>query len=422
MQLKQQRFAWRAALIVLVLLVVLGLFGIYSAVFLSTNWVGIVRDVFLERLTQYITLLTGVLLFTLVLCAKLVQLKQAHTPSGGVAKRSILGWFGGVLATLLVFGVLIVFVNPRRQYGTDNFVHWVNPSRGDKPPAFLELTETPDVVVTGSSRAFTIQPEHIEQRTGLTAFNFSSDSGKINDTLLQAHFMEAAGKFPRVLLVEIREGLLPNPPYTAQFSSPLLFPYMPPETALLFLKNRFDGLFSLQQATESLFILQYIRDWTTLGGWQFAADGGADVSHINPSPESVEESIEWEAANTSGCGQYPAQGYDAAEEFLQIAERHGSSVIFYLPPMPTGVYDVLVRNNERYEACYARLMTAINFLQSRYANVHFLDYSDVTAFAGLSTYEGFIDGRHMTIEGNNRVVDAAAATILDAYAQAQRDD
>jgi hypothetical protein len=417
MQLKH-RIAWRAALLVLVLLAVLALFGIYSAVFLSTNWVGIVRDVFLERLTQYITLLTAALLFALVLYAKLVQLKQAHTPSGGT-KLGILGWFGGVMAALLVFGALIVIVNPRGQYGTDHFVHWVNPSRGDKPPAFLELTETPDVVVSGSSRAFTIQPERIQEQTGLTAFNFSVDSGKIDDVLLQAHFMEATGKFPHVLLVEIREGLLPNPTYTAQFSSPLMFPYMTLETALLFLKNRFDGLFSLQQATESVFVLQYMRDWTTLGGWQFAADGGADIAHINPSPESVEESIDWEAANTSGCGQFPPQGYDATEEFIQITEQHHSSVIFYLPPMPTRVYDVLVRNNERYETCYARLMTAMDFLQSKYANVHFLDYSDVTAFAGLTTYEGFIDGRHMTIEGNNRVVDAAAATILEAYELSQ---
>lgn len=419
MQLKQ-RIAWRAALIVLVLLAVLGIFSFYSALFLSTNWIAIVRDVFLERVTQYISILTAILLFSLVLYAKFIQFKKPEPRADDPSKHSIFAWGAGVLAALLVFATLTIIVNPRGQYGTEYFVHWVNPSRGFKPPAFLELTETPDVVVTGSSRAFTVQPEQIQERVGLTAFNFSVDSGKIDDVLLQAHFMEANGKFPRVLLVEIREGLRPNPTYTAQFSSPLMFPYMPPETSLLFLKNRFDGLFSLQQATESLFVLQYIREWTTLGGWQFSADGGANIPHMNPSPESVEESIDWEAANSSACGQYPAQGYDATEEFLQIAEQHHSAVIFYLPPMPSRVYDALVRNNERYEACYALLMTAMDFLQSKYANVYFLDYSDVTAFSGLSTYEGFIDGRHMSIAGNNRVVDAAAATILDAYAQAQR--
>jgi hypothetical protein len=413
------------ALVILALLVVLGMFILYSAKFFTTNWIVIVRDDFLNQATQYLTLLTAVLFFSLIFFAKIIRLRRANTFSNSSlppsSKGTVWAWLVGVLIALLFFGVLIFVVNPRDYYGTQFFVHWTNPSRGYKPRVFLQTTLVPDLVVSGSSRAFTIQPTYIQERLGLSAFNFSMDSGKIDDVLLQAHFMEASLKFPRVLLVEIREGLLPNPTYTARYSSPILLPYMPPETAQMFLQIRFAGLFSLQQLIEAFWILTYIRDWTVMPGWQFSPDGGGYIPDLRPDPETVEASIDWEVANnTSSCGQLPAQGFDDAEALLQIAERHNSSVVFYLPPMPSRVYDATVRNNELYEQCYPRLMDAIAYLQSKYPQVYFLDYSDVTIFEGLSTLDGFIDGRHMSSLGNSRVIDAAADTLLEAYAQSER--
>lgn len=413
---------WRRVVVkISVFILILLPFGIKLTDELSKLWSTWDRTRFLDRSSNVVSLFSIALFVGLVYVGRLSRGRSSVTQESSLAPprptRVLTPWALACLLTFLIFSGLIFMVNPRGIYMPRFFTPWANPSRPYKPSAFINLNTAPDLVIMGSSRAFSIQPTHIQETLGLSAFNFSLDGGGLSDHVLEARFMAAHSMFPRVLFVEIQGGFYVSPAYTAMFAPYELLNFMPLDMALLYFKQRFEGLFSSQQFTEALYILQYYRSGQMLKpGWVFDATGSGMATYDSFVADDAEKAV---AEGQSACGWSTPEGIAKAEELIDIARAHHAAVVFYKSPVPTRFFDARVRDNPQYEACLTYLRSIIGQFQAGYPLVYFLDFTNVESIGGVSDETGFYDFLHMTPLNNNRLVDAAAPTLLEAFRAAQ---
>jgi hypothetical protein len=352
--------------------------------------------------------LAGLVIFAiLILFARLPHERQ-------ISNRTFLlmGIMGAAFILLIVVGT-ILSVNPRGMYFSDRYVARQLMLRGSKMQGYFAFESPPEVVILGSSRAFTLSPTTIREQTGLTAYNMAVEGGRIEDFLIQARQLQP---FPRILLIEVQEGL-PREPNDIASRAPLRWlPYMRPETALLTLQKRLEGLIDLDQFAEAIHIANYAELYERQPNeWpRFNADGFAARAIITPS--ELEQAILTDIGNISPAR---CQGVDEISQFevaqlIQIAESQNSAIIFYISPLHPRYYDERLADDPEYQRCYEAFTAYVDALTRQHDRVFFLDYSRLASIDGVDDESGYYDSQHLTEANSRRLIDHAAATIVSA--------
>jgi hypothetical protein len=327
-------------------------------------------------------------------------------------------WLIGGGAVLTVVGGTILYVNPRGMYFNDAFEPNQLLLRDAKTRAYLALPATPDVVVLGSSRAFTLSPTDIQNKTGYPAFNMAVEGGRIEDMLIQTRLiLDERQQLPKVLLLEVQEGLPREPNDIAERAPYSWIRYMPQDTALLTLQRRFERLFDLNQFAEAVYIERYNALYTREPKeWpQFNADGSAERPPRSASELEYALQIDIGGLQPLRCDNVNPNSQDTVNQMIQIADKQHSSLIFYISPMHPRYVDNVLRNNAEYQRCHNLFNHYMGQLTSLHPNVFFLDYSSLSSIHGDASEKGYYDAQHITRENAALLIQTAAGTIKHAH-------
>jgi hypothetical protein len=320
-------------------------------------------------------------------------------------------WLISAGILLAVIAGVILYVNPRGMYFAKAYTPHQLLLRESKLAGYGQLAATPDVIIMGSSRAFTLSPEDVQTKTGLTAYNMAIEGGRIEDILIMVRQMP---KLPRVLLIEVQEGL-PREPDDIAARAPLSWiPYMPLETALLTIEKRLTGLVDLSHFSEALYMLLYHdlyerqpREWP-----YFAADGMAIRPTITAS--ELEQTLLLDIGNIPAehCDQVDAVSQSDMKALIEMAAAQDAHLVFYISPRHPSYSDALLNDDPHYQGCRSSFITYMQNLTQQHDHVFFTDASQVET---LDISEaGFYDSQHLTQANSSRIIDFLADTLRTA--------
>jgi hypothetical protein len=354
-------------------------------------------------------------LFFLIILLILIQEKfsQNHPLKINSEKNNVvLGWSFGVFSITVLMIATILIVNPRGLYGTDNYKpRWllVRPIKVD---AYLNLPSTPDVVILGSSRTFTLSPTYIHQHFGYTAFNASVEGSRLGELPVFLKFIAAhsINDFPKVIILEALPYILESPVPERMPSS--LLPYMELTDKLRWWYARYDGMFDLDQLSESIF--SALREPKETNDWTFTSDGEGilQITTTELLNQAVGQAI---SDGPPDCQQPTHRAVMYYHELVSLAYQHKASIIFIITPMHPGYFAAFMAPSSQFYACKTQAIQVLENLANENINIFFLDYSDLARIGGVPTAEGYYDSQHMTEYNSNLLLNTARDTIERAY-------
>ncbi len=338
-----------------------------------------------------------------------------------ITTRYLLRFMTPLLLIFCAAASLNIYVNPRGMYNTNYYLPWGVDARETKTNLYDALPGTPEVVILGSSRAFTIAPQYIRQKLGYDAFNLSVEGGLINDSLMLTRYMSEQGDhtLPKVLLVESEFSFDVTDAYTASASPLRLIPFMETSTAALALRTRLEAAVDVQQVAESLWVMKFVATYKVQPkGYSIESDG-LTLATFKITDLNAQIAPQIQTGIPAVCAPYPSAGGESALiDLIQLAAQHKTAVIFYRSPFHPKYYDAMVRAIPTLESCYHKQLTYLETIAQRYDNVFVLDFALLKSINGVDTVEGYYDYMHLTRLNGERLVDAAAETIQRAYAWA----
>ena len=125
---------------------------------------------------------------------------------------------GALVAAAVLVGVVAAFnllTDPWGVFGIGIFPPRVNQDRSTKADLLAELRQPPELLIYGSSRAWTVEAARVEQATGLRTFNAAVTAGRPSDAyvftrVVQERWPQAKPDFLWLLDVEaFQRGPLP---------------------------------------------------------------------------------------------------------------------------------------------------------------------------------------------------------------------
>lgn len=363
----------------------------------AANWMGIL----------------GIYVFMILLWPSQMAAPSGSSNQGRRLVRISIWCAATLLAATAVFNI---WVNPWDLYGTEFFQSRTNPSRRQKLGYSAQLEETPDLIIIGNSTAFTISPQYIRELLGFTSFNWAIDVGRPaeNRVLLKYLANEYAEGFPKVILMQVSE----KPTNDFYDMTPIHFlPYLPPDAIFEQGKIRLSKLVSISQWADSVYVVRHaLSEPTSLwGGWDFDLDGFGykfDNSFTNGlTPEQFN--------NYRRCNIPEKFSDENIEAMIAFAEEHESSIVFYISPLLPEFYDAALKDAADYQNCHQTIADYFRDLTQKHVNVFFADYLVLEDMDGIDGAEGFYDERHPKPENAERLIDALADTLRQAYAIAE---
>ncbi|MFN8421167.1 MAG: hypothetical protein U0528_18260 [Anaerolineae bacterium] len=376
---------------------------------------------FLESMRRLITFGSILFFAALVMVATLVQLRrhmieqEAETQISR-QRRMVIAWGIGVLLVAVPIISLTVYIDPRGLYESKHLGTYSNPSRRFKTWNYPLLEHTPQIVIFGSSRAFSVSPEHIRQVLGVSAFNVAIESGKLNDFVVQARLIleDADHRLPEVLMIEVTDGFIDNFTYTQMVAPLRWLRYLPTDQAVHALQERLNALINRQSFAEALMMARlYLQTGRGLNGWQFKADGEGFIDWT-PNDGLVLQAARDAIPIRIECPQMNPGGIVAFNALAELAAQQGSSIVFYIPPPHPIIYAANIDNNENFERCAMPFRDFVSANLPKYDNMFLLDFRKLESIGGVDTALGYYDGVHMTSYNNNLLIDAAADTLREA--------
>lgn len=315
-----------------------------------------------------------------------------------------------VTAVLVLAGVgaVNITVDPMAEWDTRRFRASVIRHRDLRVRALTSpFREPPRCLVLGSSRAWKVEPEFVEEVTGLSTLVAAVDDAHAEDHLALLRFAleEAKAPLELVLLQVDVAAFLEDPPAAVQLlRHPRLAPYLPPGIPVADHLAPWLDAFGMPRLLESLASLSLyqrgypeprirIRDDGFVVYVEREAqlrDGNFDLEHrVHATTEHMLK-ILGDAAELS-----PRRlGY--LDELLRIAAARGIPVRAWLPPTHPHQREAMARRSH-YPALEEKLVAALE-ARATPGGMAFLDATDLAAYG--ADPDAFYDGIHPREEVN----------------------
>ncbi len=302
--------------------------------------------------------------------------------------------------TCLFLGSIILvnyWVNPFGLYSPDLYEPIVVNSRNQKVELYEEQPQTPEILVLGSSRSFTVAPAYIEALTGKPVFNASVTGGVPRDFVAFFNYLLDHNKLPDLFLVglsidQIVLDYVPlEPDRLAQYvetSNPFNVAY------------QFKNLLTFQQLEASITVLLRKPDHQNAIYYYFDFDG---LGHYID-PRSLEQAVE---GNLGAWRDYfvdaslNAVALDYMHEFLTLADENGVDVILYnaaYHPRLQAIYD----EADDYDRILTEFYDVLEMWQQD-LDFEMYDFTTLASYGG--TGQLFHDAAHPSEEGHRLMLD-----------------
>jgi hypothetical protein len=332
-------------------------------------------------------------------------------------------WGMGFAAALLLTIGVVAYINPHSRFDNNNFPHLTPGARVLKKEALLQLDETPDIILLGSSRAFTISPAYIKEQTQLSTFNMSVEGGRVGDFLIQLDYMLDADVKPDVIIIELDNEALMGDYWNISEQPLSLAPHMPLEKGLAVYTESLRDILGVYSLSDALFLLTlpeaYDDDW--VWAWSYQSDGlgvRKNVAH-QKYLKLLNESISSRLLPRLRCRKFDLEATSALEATIQRAGENGIAVLLYSSPINSVFYDV-ARKKDRVglETCSNFTAKYLGSLAVKYPHVNYKDLSESRPIGKLEE-DGFYDAVHLKPNAAQMVVDELLTEIELAYQWAQ---
>lgn len=328
-----------------------------------------------------------------------------------------MAWRKMILFVLLISGIVIVgvmglnyVVNPLGKYDSTNLPSLVWTGRADKVELLEEFDEQPDVLILGSSRSMKLDPDFIEDLSGLTAFNAGVNSARAEDYYVMLRYiLEHMDKKPKYILLGIDVEAFHN---KTAIDDRLLYN----ETLAQYLHD--DDKASLADKLRTL--LSYNETAATFTSLYYAATGypkpettyedDGFLHYIEKEQEIVEgdfqpeidEYIEKYRSRFNGFTELSKDRKRYFQQFLALAEKHNIVVFGFITTLHDDVIADL-RKTRNYDEIKAELIEFLNEQQTQHDHFHYEDFDRVDQYGGSLT--AFYDGAHIHEENANLIIE-----------------
>ena len=339
--------------------------------------------------------------------------KKSATPDHP-GKFSFSWCLGFSIPLFIVLGV-VYYVNPHARFTRDVYPSITPSARSIKTEAYKNLVDEPDIVIFGSSRAFTISPSYIEKKTGYRAFNMSVEGGRTGDYAVQLNYIMKSGLVPDVLIVEVGIETFAKDYFDDELQPLSLIPNMPFNMAYMVAGELLEDIFSVQSLSDSAYVVTLSDVEKKSMTWTFKPDGMGERKSLTHDQylRLLASTIEGRL-NSLFCTQINYTAMKILKETLGLAETKGVAVILYESPMHGNYLERGEKENpEGYAYCRTLIRNAISSLTKSYPNVFFRDLSEYDTVSNLGE-NGFYDAVHLRPDAAELVVDALIPEMISA--------
>lgn len=335
-------------------------------------------------------------------------------------------WLAGFLLVLSISVMISYYANPHGRFPIQNYLTTIPNARAIKITFYEKLDYDPQLVIMGTSRAFTLPPEYIFQKTGYKTYNFSVDGARLIDYYWQLGYILHQKRNPHILLIDIGSPHLPSglapeavARMTFSFQPFSMLPYLSLNQQKEVILAYGEDILSLLSFSDSMYLISHPHLTPDAQTWNFQEDGYAVRKPV--SYESYDANLRIEInnfRNLEGGGGYLCKnlekgGEELLEQLIDDAELNNIGVVLYQSPANGTLLRKLFIKNEQFHQCQELLTDFINRLTSKHKNlwyINLIDYKPITR----TNDEGFYDTIHLTPNASRAVIDQLIPTIQSA--------
>lgn len=315
-----------------------------------------------------------------------------------------------VCSLVITSGIMAMnyVVNPHGKYDSNVLPSLVWTGRSDKATLLEELDEHPEVLVLGSSRTMKIDPEFIEEKTGLSSFNAAVNSANAEDyyTMLR-YSLDTLERKPKYIILGIDVEAFHN---NTPFDDRLLFnktlsKYLNAQDRISF-QEMFTSLLSYEETASSLVSLYYKLNEYPNRSTYYDDDGFLHYTQKSGTvtdenyDSKIEDYIERYLARYEGYTQLSEKRKDYFEKFLTLADEENIQVIAFITTLHDDIIDGL-KKTRNYDEVKKQLVTYLNDMDEQNTNFVYEDFDRVEKYDGILT--AFYDGAHIHEKNANRI-------------------
>ena len=326
---------------------------------------------------------------------------------------------GALLAAAVLVGAIAAFnllTDPWGVFGIGIFPPKVNQDRSTKADLLSGLAKPPELIIYGSSRAWTIEAKRVEQATGLRTFNAAVTAGRPADAYVFTGVVH--GTWPQATpdylwLLDV-EAFLRGPVPPSLLADSRFSRYLPWRDKAAAQLDELGWLASWKGLQASLGVWRKHPTWAKVrASWRkrIAGDGTVKTSASSDAKVTTKKLRRWsdeEVAQYRSFSQLDPEAATYVGKTLGLFDSWGGTGVVVLTPTQPEVLAAVEKAGWRVR--HAELMRLLWRLQEQYGFA-VVDMTSVSAFGGDP--EGFFDATHMTRENQRKMIDAVLAAAGD---------
>lgn len=336
---------------------------------------------------------------------------MAHTGTGA-GGRFLLILVASAFGSFVFLLIAVYVVNPHGFFDTRYVEPLVLTNRTEKIAALKNSAPRPEAVILGSSRVFELDPEQLEEKTGLHTYNAGVSYARPEEWLALTRLMvERLGITPRLLVIGVNVGELNHDTIDVQtITNPDLRPYLPisrkdiARAVVSTMKQRLNPGLVIDVANALLFrFTGGLPERTT-----FLANGRQDTNAAYGEKrdlDAITESVPAAAALFAGVDQLSPARLAYTRDLATFAAAHHIEVVVLVLPMAQAADAALA--DTQYAALKDQLLATLEQIS---ASTPTFRVFDATTLPRTNDVVDFNDATHPSGAFLRRIMDAAFAT------------
>ncbi len=337
------------------------------------------------------------------------------------------GWTFFVVTLLLMATLagailtLNVVVNPRSRFDSDHYPALIPDFAATKLEAYDALDEAPDIVVFGSSRSLKVSPAYLEQKTGLSAFNFAIPGSSIEDALSLYQYMADTGRAPEQVYfgfeeVQLSPEIVPKLPRSRAWQgitgetglwadTKVLYEtvnpgYVQDVGRVLYYAHIAGGFPQQRLIVDETGEGHYVAFEQQIENGTFSLAAERERHWINEARPTYVQALRVEQERSQALDPAKVRVLDS---LIAATQRHGSSLTLFMTPLqPDGLQQI--RGLPGFDRVH---QDARDILLARCDQIDVFDFTEIASFGGDGS--DFYDNFHYRAPNASLLVD----TLLD---------